>query len=50
VQLLVNQRADKQLNERPPLQPCKRNSIDAGAALCFGDRRSVGILAGRKLN
>jgi hypothetical protein len=32
----------------PALLALKLNSIDAGAALCFGDGRSVGILAGRK--
>src|SRR6516164_6961473 len=48
VQVLADQRADGRLKERQPLQPLKRNSIDAGAALCFGDGRSVGILAGRK--
>jgi hypothetical protein len=42
------QRTDGRLKKRPPLQSLKRNSIDAGAALCFGDGRSVGILAGRK--
>jgi hypothetical protein len=30
------------------LEPLKRNSIDAGAAYCFGDGRSGGVLAGRK--
>jgi integrase len=48
VQVLADQRADGRLKKRPPLQPLKRNSIDAGAALCFGDGRSVGMLAGRK--
>jgi hypothetical protein len=42
------QRADGRLKKRPSLQPLKRDSIDAGAALCFGDGRSVGRLAGRK--
>jgi hypothetical protein len=46
--VLADQRADGRPKKRPPLQPLKRNSIDAGAALCFGDAQSVGGLAGRK--
>jgi integrase len=47
-QLNPDLRSDGRRKRRPPLAPTARNSIDAGAAFCFGDARSAGMLAGRK--
>src|SRR5690349_24996130 len=47
-QLEPGVRSDGRRTRRPPLEPLKRNSIDAGAAYAFGDRQSGGVLAGRK--
>jgi integrase len=41
-------RKDGRLKRRSALSSANRHSIDAGAAFCFGDGRSGGVLAGRK--
>src|SRR5690242_453016 len=41
-------RADGRLKRRPAIVPLGPETIDAGAAFCFGDGRSGGMLAGRK--
>src|SRR5205814_1700170 len=41
-------RSDGRRLRRPALSMLKRSSIDAGAAFCFGDGQSNGLLAGRK--
>jgi hypothetical protein len=48
VQLQTDLRSDGRRIRRPPLESKKHNSIDAGAAFCFGSSGSGGVLGGRK--
>ena len=48
IRLQAELRSDGRRKRRPALESLRRNSIDAGAAYCFGDGHSGGVLAGRK--
>ena len=48
VEIVGDLRADGRRKRRPSLGTAAAGSIDAGAAFCFGDGRTNGMLAGRK--